>query len=79
MDNIGFVLANSADPDEMLHYATFHKGLHYLQKSHAEISNMTRSLRINRSLYHLLNCVNIRLWRVYLLPDNASTVLPGLT
>ena len=27
-----FVLANSADPDEMLHYAAFHLGLHCLQK-----------------------------------------------
>ena len=25
---IDFVLANSADPDEMLHYAAFHMGLH---------------------------------------------------
>ena len=27
---IYFVLANSADPDEMLHYAAFHLGLHCL-------------------------------------------------
>ena len=27
---IDFVLANSADPDEMLHYAAFHLGLHCL-------------------------------------------------
>ena len=29
---IDFVLVNSADPDEMLHYAAFHLGLHYLPK-----------------------------------------------
>ena len=27
-----FVLTNSADPDEILHYAAFHWGLHYLSK-----------------------------------------------
>ena len=26
------ILANSADPDEMQHYAAFHLGLHCLQK-----------------------------------------------
>ena len=26
------ILANSADPYEMQHYATFHLGLHFLQK-----------------------------------------------
>ena len=29
---IGFVLANSADADEMPHYASFHLGLHCLPK-----------------------------------------------
>ena len=29
---IYFVLANSADPDEMPHYAVFHLGLHCLPK-----------------------------------------------
>ena len=29
---IVFVLANSVDPDEMPHYATFHLGLHCLPK-----------------------------------------------
>ena len=29
---IDFALANSADPDEMLHYAAFHLGLHCLPK-----------------------------------------------
>ena len=29
---IVFVLANSVDPDEMLHYAAFHLGLHCLPK-----------------------------------------------
>ena len=27
-----FILSNSADPDEMQNSATFHQGLHYLQK-----------------------------------------------
>ena len=26
------ILVNSADPDEMQHYAAFHLGLHYLPK-----------------------------------------------
>ena len=29
---IVFILANSADPDEMPHYAAFHLGLHCLPK-----------------------------------------------
>ena len=29
---INFVLANSVDPDEMLHYPAFHLGLHCLPK-----------------------------------------------
>ena len=29
---IGFILANSADPDEMLPHAAFHLELHYLKK-----------------------------------------------
>ena len=29
---IHFVLANSADPDEMQHYVAFHQGLHCLPK-----------------------------------------------
>ena len=29
---IDFVVANSADPDEMPHYAAFHLGLHCLPK-----------------------------------------------
>ena len=28
-----FVLANSVEPDKMLHYVTLHLGLHYLLKS----------------------------------------------
>ena len=29
---VDFVIANSADPDEMPHYAAFHLGLHCLPK-----------------------------------------------
>ena len=29
---ISFVLVNSVDPDEMMHYAAFHLGLHCLSK-----------------------------------------------
>ena len=29
---VDFVLANSADPDEMLHYVAFHLGCHCLPK-----------------------------------------------
>ena len=28
--NVDFLLANTADPDQMLHYATFYLGLHCL-------------------------------------------------
>ena len=31
---IDCVLANSADLNEMLHFAAFHQGLHYLPKVH---------------------------------------------
>ena len=31
-DLIDFVLANSADPDEMQHHAAFHMGIHCLPK-----------------------------------------------
>ena len=30
---IVFVIANSEDPDEMVHYAAFHLGLHCLPKN----------------------------------------------
>ena len=32
LENCFVVLANHADPDEMLHSAEFHLGLHYLSK-----------------------------------------------
>ena len=31
-EHIVFIFTNSADPDEMLHYAAFHEGLHCLSK-----------------------------------------------
>ena len=40
---INFVLAKSADPDEMLHYAAFHLGLHCLPKTHLRVSGTQRS------------------------------------
>ena len=36
--NIVFVLANSADPDEMAHSVAFHQGLHGLQEYPRDIS-----------------------------------------
>ena len=36
---IVFVLAISADPDEMLPYAAFHLGLHSLQSNHLGVSS----------------------------------------
>ena len=36
-----FILANSADPGEMLPYAAFHLGHHYLSK-YIPVSNMKR-------------------------------------
>ena len=51
-----FALSNSVDPDEMLHYATFHLGLHVLQKyskpvlrDHSKIDK-TNILMMNDSL-----------------------------
>ena len=39
---IVFVLANSVDPDEMLHYAAFHLGLHCLPKYHFGVTSVQR-------------------------------------
>ena len=38
-----FDLANSVDPDEMLHDAAFHPGLHCLQKMHLRVTIIKRS------------------------------------
>ena len=37
----GFVLANSADPDEMPHDAAFHQGLHCLPNTHLGVTSIT--------------------------------------
>ena len=39
---IDFVLANSADPDEMPRYAAFHPGRHSLQSTHLGVSSPQR-------------------------------------
>ena len=39
---IDFVLANSADPDEMLQYAAFHPGHHCLQSTQLGVSSTQR-------------------------------------
>ena len=44
-----FVLANSADPNEMSHYATFHLGLHCLPKYIVPILGVSSLQRL--SLY----------------------------
>ena len=36
------ILANSADSDEMQHYAAFHLGLHFLQKNTLRVSRIHR-------------------------------------
>ena len=41
------VITNSADPDEMLHYAAFHLGLHYLSKYCLGVSGLQR---VNKAL-----------------------------
>ena len=33
---------NSVDPDEMLHYAAFHQGLHCLLKTHLGVTSIQR-------------------------------------
>ena len=42
---IGFVLANSADPDERLHYVAFHLGLHCLSKYPFRVSGTHKGLK----------------------------------
>ena len=39
---IDFVFANSADPDEMPHYAAFHLGIHCLSSTHLRVSGLHR-------------------------------------
>ena len=39
---IDFVLANSADPDEILPYAAFHLGVHCLPKHPFRVSSLQR-------------------------------------
>ena len=41
------ILANSADPDEMQHYAAFHLGLHCLPK------NLFRGLSVYKGLMNV--------------------------
>ena len=59
---IEFVLVNSAEPDEMLHYAAFHLGLHSLPKY---LSTSTQNKRVKpfhtqtNGIFH--NIVNIKL------------------
>ena len=54
--NFSFILANSADSDEMLHSATFHLGLHSCQSVHLGISSMHRGSYM--SAHVLLNLLN---------------------
>ena len=44
---IAFVIANSADPDEMLHYAAFHLGLHNLPKYGFRVFHIQRVKLVN--------------------------------
>ena len=37
-----FILANSVDPDEIPHFATFHLGLLCIPKSRFEVSSLQR-------------------------------------
>ena len=50
---INFVLANSADPDEMVHDAAFHLGLHCLPKNRFMWFLVYKG--INYHIYHKLN------------------------
>ena len=42
LSEIGFVLANSVDPDEMLHYAAFNLGHHYLSRVSKPLRRQSR-------------------------------------
>ena len=44
--SLDFVLANSADPDEMTHYAAFYLGLHCLPHAHLGVSVPQRVIYI---------------------------------
>ena len=47
---IDLVLANSADPDEMPHYAAFHLGLHYLPKYPSSWPKLAYAFFVHNSL-----------------------------
>ena len=46
---IVFTLTNSVDPDEMLHYATFHLGLH-CQSTYLGVLNIQMVNRVNSQI-----------------------------
>ena len=48
---INFILANSADVDEMPHYAAFHLGLHHLPKHLFRGFRSSMDYLINRQMY----------------------------
>ena len=55
-----FVLSNSADPDEILHYAAFHLGLHCLPSTHrahpvtSHCSHLLLKCRVATNISHWL-------------------------
>ena len=55
-----FILANSADPDEMPHHAAFHLGLHCLPMHlFAGIQNEKRFMIINLLMIMISNIIEI--------------------
>ena len=56
------ILANSEDPDEMPHYATFHQGLHCLQR-YKQIFMIEMQHNLEISIYDPLKykkCISIQ-------------------
>ena len=61
---IDFVLANSADPDEMPHYAAFHLSLHCLPYTHLGFPNPQR---VNEGQYYRRKILDLKI-AIFALP-----------
>ena len=63
--NMYFILANSADPNEMSHYATFHQGLHCLPKYLFAGTRMKRLRDANRLWSQQLSLFRVELVNLF--------------
>ena len=61
---VGLDLENSADPDEMQHYAAFHLGLHYLLKFPFGVSSIQRvnaqRCSVPSEQFRIRNCIALQ-------------------